>query len=150
MSKLRDFEILHRIGAGSFGTVFSARRKKTGKMYVMKKIQLEGTTREEKSSAVKEVKLLASLRSKYVVQYFDSFSENDVLYLVMEWCRKGDLQQYLRKQKKPLPEDEIINIVSQITRGMCVCCVLILWLFLSLYISLSLVTTLNSSFQQQV
>ena len=85
MSKLRDFEILHRIGAGSFGTVFSARRKKTGKMYVMKKIQLEGTTREEKSSAVKEVKLLASLRSKYVVQYFDSFSETELVQLSPLW-----------------------------------------------------------------
>ena len=84
-SSLRDFEVLERIGSGSFGTVYKTRRKKTGKMYVMKKIQLDGTTRDEKSSAVKEVNLLASLRSKYVVRYFDSFMDSEILYLVMEY-----------------------------------------------------------------
>ena len=33
-SSLRDFEVLERIGSGSFGTVSKTRRKKTGKMYV--------------------------------------------------------------------------------------------------------------------
>ena len=117
-SSLRDFEILERIGSGAFGTVYKTRRKKTGKIYVMKKIKLDGTTTNEKNSAVKEVNLLASLRSKYVVRYFDSFTDNEILCLVMEWCRKGDLQQYLRKQKTPLPENEVIDLISQITRGM--------------------------------
>ena len=117
-SSLRDFEVLERIGSGSFGTVYKTRRKKTGKMYVVKKIQLDGTTRDEKSSAVKEVNLLASLRSKYVVRYFDSFMDSEILYLVMEWCRKGDLQQYLRKQKTSLPENKVIEIISQITKGL--------------------------------
>lgn len=38
---------------------------------------------------------MMKLRHRCIVKYVDSFVHRDYLYLVMEYCDRGDLQQYL-------------------------------------------------------
>ena len=41
---------------------------------------------------------MSSVRHRYIVKYIDYFTLNDQkLYLIMEYCDKGDLQQYLHR-----------------------------------------------------
>ena len=37
---LKDFEILHRLGKGSFGTVYKCRRVSDGEIYAMKRVNI--------------------------------------------------------------------------------------------------------------
>lgn len=115
---LNGFDILDRLGSGSFGTVFKVRKKSTGKMYVMKQIETSNMTDAERSSAEKEIRVLAFVRSAYVVRLYDSFHARAKLCLIMEWCRKGDLQQFLRKRKRPLKEEKAVRIAAQIAAGL--------------------------------
>lgn len=87
----------------------------------MKQIHLAGMSDKEQHDAVREVHIMASLDSPYVVRYFDSFLDEGLLCIVMELCDRGDLSRMIRKQKErlgtPLPEDRIWHIAIQIMIG---------------------------------
>jgi NIMA (never in mitosis gene a)-related kinase len=53
------------------------------------------------------VHILASLDSPYIVKYYDSFIENKILYIVMEYCEMGDLSKVLNTQRGPMEEIRI-------------------------------------------
>jgi NIMA (never in mitosis gene a)-related kinase 1/4/5 len=80
-SKLADFEILSRLGSGSFGTVFKVRRFIDENMYVIKNVRIVELSFKEQSEAINEVQILAQLKSPFVVRYYDSFIEKDSLHI---------------------------------------------------------------------
>jgi serine/threonine protein kinase len=49
--------------------------------------------------AINEVTILARMDSPHIVQYFDSFVEDDTLHIVMEFCNRGDLSGLLKQYK---------------------------------------------------
>lgn len=83
-SKLNDFEILTRLGSGSFGTVYKVRRIVDENLYVIKNVRIIELSFKEQSEAINEVQILAQLKSDYVVRYYDSFIEKDCLH-IGEW-----------------------------------------------------------------
>lgn len=40
---------------------------------------------------------MKDIRHRYVTSYIDSFVQGSHLYLVMEYCQKGDLSDYLAR-----------------------------------------------------
>ncbi len=80
-SKLQDFEVLSRLGSGSFGTVFKVRRLVDDNLYVMKNVRIVDLSYKEQTEAINEVKILAQLKSPYVVRYYDSFINKDSLHI---------------------------------------------------------------------
>jgi NIMA (never in mitosis gene a)-related kinase len=93
---LSDFELGARLGKGSFGEVFRARRLADGRTYVIKVIYIAELAPKAQRDAVNEVHVMASLDSPFVVRYFDSFIEAGSLHIVMEYCACGDLQRLVR------------------------------------------------------
>ncbi len=49
-----------------------------------------------KKISINEVTILSKLDNPYVVKYFDSFFDKNILNIVMEYCEGGDLSNYLR------------------------------------------------------
>jgi serine/threonine protein kinase len=80
-SCLTDFEVLSRLGAGSFGTVYKVQRHADQQHYVVKTVRIAELSYKEQNEAINEVQILAQLESPYVVRYFDSFIENDSLHI---------------------------------------------------------------------
>ncbi len=80
-SKLVDFEVLSRLGSGSFGTVYKVRRIVDENLYVIKNVRIIELSFKEQSEAINEVQILAQLKSPYVVRYYDSFIEKDSLHI---------------------------------------------------------------------
>ena len=123
-SSLKDFEFLNKLGEGSFGTVFKVRRKgkvnsADKKLYVMKQISLRQMDRKGQQESLNEVNILASLDNPYIVKYYDSFIENKILNIVMEFCEKGDLGQVLKAQMgRLLPETKIWKYFIQMCFGL--------------------------------
>ena len=98
-STLSDFTLKGKIGSGSFGVVYLALRHKDSQNYVIKTVPIGELSSNEQMEAINEVKLLAAVNSPYVVKYFDSFVEKDTLYIVMEYCDRGDLKGLLKRCK---------------------------------------------------
>ena len=118
---IKDYIIKTRLGVGSYGTVYKVCKKTTGKIYVIKQISLLGLTEKEILEYKSEAKLLSSIKSNYVVKYFDSFIDNHNLNILMEYCDGGDLYQYLEKNKKKkikLKEKTIWQIFIQMLIGL--------------------------------
>ncbi|OMJ76603.1 hypothetical protein SteCoe_24013 [Stentor coeruleus] len=118
-STLKDYEVLNKLGQGSFGTVFKVRRKADKNFYVMKTINISQMGKRGQQEAINEVKILASLDNPYIVKYFDSFIENKTLHIIMEYCDKGDLSQAIRSQMgRLITENKIWKYFIQMCLGL--------------------------------
>lgn len=120
-SSINDFDVLSRLGSGSYGTVFKVRRKTDDLEYVIKSVRIVELSHKEQQNAINEVTILSQLESPFVVRYFDSFISGESLHLVMEYCNKGDLEGLIKKaeekEKTSLPEDLIWDMALQIIMG---------------------------------
>ena len=65
--------------------------------------------------------MLSNLRHDNILQYVESFEEDDSLFIVTEFCERGDLETYLEyksRQAEPLPENKIAIWIYQIASGL--------------------------------
>lgn len=125
VSSIEDFDIMSRLGSGSYGVVFKVRRKTDNKVYVIKTVRIVDLSAKEQQTAINEVTILSQLKSQFVVHYFDSFISGESLHLVMEYCNKGDLQGLIKKavekERLFLPEDLTWDMALQIILGKNLC-----------------------------
>ena len=119
---IHGYEIKQQIGTGSYGVVYKV--QKDNKVYVLKQIPINPNSTISQINSVKnEAKILSSLKSKYVVEYYDSFEENNCLNIIMEYCEGGDLGTYISNYQKmnsntSLNEDFIWKVFIQICFGL--------------------------------
>jgi NIMA (never in mitosis gene a)-related kinase 2 len=120
------YETLEQVGKGSFGAVTKIKRKSDGKILVWKEISYGKMREKEKQQLVSEVNILRELRHPHIVKYYDRIVDkaNAKIYIVMEYCEKGDLGQLIKKSKREndfLPEDLIWKMFSQILLALQAC-----------------------------
>ena len=118
---IREYLIQEKLGIGSYGTVYKVTKKDSNDIYVIKQISLFGLTPEEIKDVKLEAKILNTIKSPYVVKYFDSFEEKNFLNIVMEYCDGGDLGKFIEEKKvkkEYLIEDLIWIIFIKITLGL--------------------------------
>ena len=97
-NKLAGFERLNKLGQGSFGVVYKVRRKKDRQIYVLKQIDFSRMGRAQRNESLRETLLMNKLRHQYIVEFVDSFQDENKLNIIMEFCENGDLGILLKKQ----------------------------------------------------
>mmetsp|Transcript_10850 Transcript_10850/g.10883 ORF Transcript_10850/g.10883 Transcript_10850/m.10883 type:complete len:249 (+) Transcript_10850:197-943(+) len=91
-----DFEPIKLIGKGAFGQVRLVRRKTTGEILAMKKLDKTEMIFKNQMRHVKaERDVLANADNPWVVGLKFSFQDEKYLYLVMEYLPGGDLMTLL-------------------------------------------------------
>lgn len=65
---IEDYVKIEKIGEGTYGVVYKARNKKTGKFAALKKIRLESEEEGVPSTAIREISLLKELRHPNIVR----------------------------------------------------------------------------------
>jgi len=65
--------VLESLGQGSFSKVKLVRRISDGKIMALKQVFMDKLGMNEKNAALNEVRLLASIKSPYVISYEGSF-----------------------------------------------------------------------------
>ncbi|CBH15077.1 serine/threonine-protein kinase, putative [Trypanosoma brucei gambiense DAL972] len=102
LSGWRRFPRGQQIGSGSFGSVFLSHdtlpgSEWYGQLVAVKVIQLKAISDDEVAHAMNEVAILKNLRHTNVLQYVDSFVDDEQqLCLVTEYMAGGDLSLLLR------------------------------------------------------
>ncbi|XP_076220284.1 serine/threonine-protein kinase Nek5 [Aptenodytes patagonicus] len=113
------YEIIKKIGEGSFGKIFLAKGKVDNEQCVIKEINVTQMPVKEKEASQKEVILLAKMKHANIVTFYASLQEKNKLYIVMEYCDGGDLMKRINMQHGVLfNEDQILSWFVQISLGL--------------------------------
>ena len=101
------YKILSQIGKGATATVYVAECITNGKIVALKMIDLE-TCPIEIDNLRHEVAFWSTSQSPNIVEYYGSFVEGSVLYIVMEYMSAGSCYEIMRFSYKKGIQDELI------------------------------------------
>ncbi|KAG2883450.1 hypothetical protein PC118_g17641 [Phytophthora cactorum] len=85
------YEVLERIGEGSYGKVYKAVNKSNAEVVALKVVPVESEDRATFDELTREIRILERCESPFVVQYRGSFSYESQLWIAMEFCAAGSL-----------------------------------------------------------
>lgn len=108
------FDVLEKLGEGSYGCVFKAHHKETGEIVAIKQVPVESDLQE----IIKEISIMQQCNSPHVVRYYGSYFKNSDLWIVMEYCGAGSVSDIIRIRKKTLTEEEIATILQATLKGL--------------------------------
>ncbi|KAF5276204.1 hypothetical protein FQR65_LT04009 [Abscondita terminalis] len=116
--KIEDYEVHNLLGKGGFATVYHATCIKSGvecaiKMIDKKLMQSTGMVHRVKQ----EVTIHSRLKHPSILELYTFFEDVNFVYLVLELCHNGELQQYLKRNNEVLSEPEASHIMKQIVEG---------------------------------
>lgn len=94
-----DFEVLEKIGQGSFGIIRKVKRKSTGEVLARKEISYAAMSQREKEQLHAEIRVLERLQHTNIVRYVSRHhvKASNELHLYMEYCSSGDLGGYIKR-----------------------------------------------------
>ena len=120
---MNGFQIISKLGEGAYSVVYKVRRLIDNNIYALKKVKLANLSEKEKSNALNEVRILASVKSNFVISYKEAFfdEKDSCLGIVMEYADKGDLYQKITQYKKAgtlIEETDIWRILIQLVKGL--------------------------------
>ncbi|KAL1245571.1 Serine/threonine-protein kinase [Trichinella spiralis] len=104
------FDILCKLGEGSYGSVYKAIHKSTGQCLAVKQVPVDTDLQE----IIKEISIMQQCDSPYVVKYYGSYFKNSDLWIVMEYCGCGSVSDIMRLRKQTLNENEIAVILRDV------------------------------------
>ena len=90
MDEAGPYEILERIGKGSFGEVFRGVNSETGETVAIKVIDLE-QAEDEIEDIQQEIAVMAQCDSPHVTRYYGSYVTGTRLWLIMEYVGGGSV-----------------------------------------------------------
>ena len=102
------------LGEGSYGEVYKARNKKTGKIVAVKIVPTSG----EIESLKREIRILKECDSPFIVKYYGSYFKENYLWLIMEYCAAGSMIDLIKITKKSLNENEIASVFQSTLKGL--------------------------------
>ncbi|XP_044728313.1 cyclin-dependent kinase 2-like [Chrysoperla carnea] len=111
---------VEKIGEGTYGVVYKARDKKTGKNVALKRIRLETESEGVPSTAIREISLLKELKHPGVVRLLDVLIANRKLYLVFEFLDM-DLKKLMDTSKILLEPSLVKSYLRQLLDGLSFC-----------------------------
>ncbi|XP_029526029.1 mitogen-activated protein kinase kinase kinase kinase 2-like isoform X2 [Oncorhynchus nerka] len=112
---LEDYELIHRIGSGTYGDVFKARDIKTSVVSAIKVVKLDPG--DDISSIQQEITMIRECTHKNIVAYFGSYFRNNKLWICMEYCGGGSLQD-IYHATGPLNERQIAYVCRETLQGL--------------------------------
>ncbi|KZF20865.1 kinase-like protein [Xylona heveae TC161] len=96
-----QYEILEKIGHGSFGIIRKVKRKTDGYVLCRKEISYTRMSQKEREQLHAEFSILSSLRHPNIVAYYhrEHLKSSQDLHLYMEYCGNGDLGRVIKTLK---------------------------------------------------
>jgi len=120
-SRTTSYNVLTRIGEGTFGEVFKATDAKTGQVVALKRIRIPNAQQQGVPlSLIREIKGLTQLEDPHVIHLFDHFPQGSSVILVLEYMHTdlGQVLARLADQGKSLSEAQIKTIMIMLLKGL--------------------------------
>jgi eukaryotic-like serine/threonine-protein kinase len=117
------YDVVQRLGAGAFGTVYKAKDKVLGRMVAIKTIRLEGLAAQGASLEEllerfnREARVSAQLKHPNIVTVYDVGNSDGLTYLAMEFIDGVGLDRLIANEGR-LPVERAALIASQVADGL--------------------------------
>ncbi|KAJ3673218.1 hypothetical protein LUZ60_006592 [Juncus effusus] len=119
------YELLDRIGTGTYGTVFKARVKDIphAPLVAVKAIVKALMNTPAKVAAVKKEALILEILSgkTNMLKFYGAYEDSDHVYFVMELCEGRDLYQIWKSRCGIFTENEAICLIEEVLKAVQVC-----------------------------
>jgi eukaryotic-like serine/threonine-protein kinase len=116
-TRLGPYEIVERVGAGGMGEVYRARDTRLSRSVAVKVLPAEFAANARlRSRFEREAKAISALNDPHICALYDLGRENDVDYLVFEFCEGNTLAH--RLERGPLPVEQVLQFGIEIAEAL--------------------------------
>ncbi|KAL1515336.1 hypothetical protein AB1Y20_001967 [Prymnesium parvum] len=109
------------LGRGACGTVSVVKRKDTGELYAMKQVTLDGMTGGTVEELRKEIDIQRGLTHPNICRLFESFEEDNNIFIIMEICTGGALVSRMKTHRHGYGERAAATLVEKMLSAVLYC-----------------------------
>ncbi|XP_042045874.1 serine/threonine-protein kinase ATG1c-like isoform X1 [Salvia splendens] len=113
-----DYVVGKQIGAGSFSTVWHARHRVHGTEVAIKEIATSRLNPKLQDSLKSEIVILKKINHPNIIRLHDMLEEPGKMYIVLEYCRGGDLSIHLQRLQGGISEATTKRFMQQLAEGL--------------------------------
>ncbi|KAL8504714.1 hypothetical protein ACS0TY_016048 [Phlomoides rotata] len=113
-----DYIVGAQIGAGSFSTVWHGRHRVHGTEVAIKEIVTSRLNSKLQESLKSEIFILKRINHPNIIRLHDMMEEPGKIYIVLEYCKGGDLSMYIQQRHGKVPEVTAKHFMQQLAKGL--------------------------------
>jgi len=117
---MHKYEKIEKIGEGTYGTVFKAKKRDSGEVVALKRVQLDDDDEGVPSSALREICILKELNHRNIVRLHDVLHSERKMTLVFEYCEQ-DLKKYFDSCGGDIDPVTVQSFMYQLLKGLAFC-----------------------------
>ncbi|OMJ67917.1 hypothetical protein SteCoe_34792 [Stentor coeruleus] len=100
VKKVGTYELESKIGEGNYGIVYLGKNSITKEVIAGKAIPMKNPNPKLLKQMETEIKVLKASECPYIIKLHDVLKTQNNIYLIMEYCGGGDLENYVKSHGK--------------------------------------------------
>ena len=118
-SPLRGYVKIKLLGKGGMGEVWKVRQESTGKLFALKTmLPLVASDAQSRKLFLREADIGKVLQHKNVIRTYEAGSANGILFVLMDLCEGGSVDERMEKKGGKLSLEEATWIILQVLDGL--------------------------------
>ena len=105
------------LGEGAYGKVFKASSvNNKDQLFAIKQVKKKSQSESAIEAMYREVNVMNSVEHAHIIKYFETYEESNYIYLVMELCENGSLEDKIKDG--PLKEEDAAKYLFQVAKAL--------------------------------